>query len=163
MIRAMAKLSCHGNPLLSTPNLDKLHSRSLRLTGYHAAPMCTPTWGQLMTGMDAARNGALKVSSGRALLNTHYQTMGDFFARNGYQTGMFGKRHLGYNYPYRPEDRGFRETLWFPSSCIGSIPDYLGNDYFDDTYLKNGARQAVSGYRTDLFFEQAIMAASAKS
>jgi arylsulfatase len=63
------ELSCHGNPLLQTPHLDALHARSLRLTDYHAAPMCTPTRGQLMTGLDAARNGAINVSSGRALLN----------------------------------------------------------------------------------------------
>jgi arylsulfatase len=150
------ELSCHGNPLLHTPHLDALHARSRRLTDYHAAPMCTPTRGQLMTGMDAARNGAVNVSSGRALLNPRFPTMGEVFAQNGYQTALFGKWHLGDNYPYRPEDRGFGETLWFPSSHIGSVPDYWGNDYFDDTYLHNGTRQAVSGYCTDVFFDRAM-------
>ena len=59
-------LSCHGNPILRTPNLDRLHSESVRLTDFHAAPMCTPTRGQLLTGRDALRNGAMNVSSGRA-------------------------------------------------------------------------------------------------
>jgi arylsulfatase A-like enzyme len=150
------ELSCHGNPLLQTPNLDRLHARSLRLTDYHAAPMCTPTRGQLMTGFDAARTGAINVSSGRALLDRRYPTMGDVFSQNGYQTALFGKWHLGDNFPYRPEDRGFSETRWFPSSHIGSVPDFWGNDYFDDTYLKNGTRQAFRGFCTDVFFEQAI-------
>src|SRR5262245_36020931 len=44
--------SCHGNPVLKTPNLDKLHSQSVRLTDFHVAPMCSPTRGQLLTGMD---------------------------------------------------------------------------------------------------------------
>ncbi|MBN2133136.1 MAG: sulfatase-like hydrolase/transferase, partial [Sedimentisphaerales bacterium] len=36
-------LSCHGNPVIKTPNLDKLHSESVRFTDFHVAPMCTPT------------------------------------------------------------------------------------------------------------------------
>jgi arylsulfatase A-like enzyme len=158
------ELSCHGNPILKTPNLDQLHARSLRLTDYHAAPMCTPTRGQLLTGTDAARNGAINVSSGRALLSTRYATMAEVFRQNGYRTGLFGKWHLGDNYPYRPEDRGFQEALWFPSSHIGSVPDFWGNDYTDDTYLHNGNRQAYTGYCTDVFFENAMnwMAESAR-
>ena len=47
-------LSCHGNPVLKTPYLDKLHGQSVRLTDFHVAPMCTPTRGQLLTGQDSA-------------------------------------------------------------------------------------------------------------
>ena len=36
-------LSCHGNPVLKTPHLDKLHDESVRLTDYHVAPTCSPT------------------------------------------------------------------------------------------------------------------------
>ena len=43
-------LSCHGNPVLKTPQLDRLHAESVRFTDFHAAPMCTSTRGQLMTG-----------------------------------------------------------------------------------------------------------------
>ncbi len=35
--------SCHGNPVLKTPNLDRLHHQGIRLTDFHVAPMCTPT------------------------------------------------------------------------------------------------------------------------
>ena len=51
-------LSVHGNPVLKTPNLDRLHSQSVRFTDFHVAPMCTPTRGQLLTGRDAMDNGA---------------------------------------------------------------------------------------------------------
>jgi arylsulfatase A-like enzyme len=150
------ELSCHGNPILKTPNLDKLASQSLRLKDYHAAPMCTPTRGQLMSGMDAARNGAINVSSGRALLRPELATMAEIFTGNGYKTGIFGKWHLGDNYPFRPEDRGFQETIWFPSSHIGSVPDFWGNNYFDDTFIRNGKREKFEGYCTDIFFENAL-------
>ena len=48
------EMSAHGNLILKTPNLDRLHGQSLRLTDFHVAPMCTPTRGQLLTGVDAA-------------------------------------------------------------------------------------------------------------
>lgn len=149
-------LSCHGNPVLKTPHLDKLHAESVRLTDFHVAPMCTPTRGQLMTGVDCLRNGAMNVSSGRTLLRRGIPTMADLFAASGYQTGQFGKWHLGDNYPYRPRDRGFQEALFFPSSHIGSAPDFWNNSYFDDTYSHNGKRQKYTGYCTDVFFGEAI-------
>ena len=36
-------LSCHGNRVLKTPNLDRLARESVRLTDYHVAPTCSPT------------------------------------------------------------------------------------------------------------------------
>ena len=153
-------LSCHGNPVLQTPHLDAMHSQSIRLTDFHVAPMCTPTRGQLLTGVDAAKNAAknaaINVSSGRTLLRAELPTMADIFAGASYQTGIFGKWHLGDNYPYRPEDRGFHEALWFPSSHINSTPDVWDNDYFDDTYRYNGELKAYEGYCTDVFFDEAI-------
>ena len=149
------ELSLHGNPILKTPNLDKFAESSVRFGDFHAAPMCAPTRGQLMTGMDAATNGLVNVSSGRAFLKPELPTMGNIFMANGYNTGVFGKWHLGANYPYRPQDRGFEESVWFSSSHIGSVSDYWGNDYFDDTYWHNGEREKFSGYCTDVFFAEA--------
>jgi arylsulfatase len=74
-------LSCHGNPTLKTPNLDRLHDQSVRLTDFHVAPMCTPTRSQLMTGRDALDNGAMNVSSGRSMIRRGIATMADVFAR----------------------------------------------------------------------------------
>src|SRR5262249_24836404 len=110
---------CHGNPVLKTPHFDKLHAESVRLTDFHVCPMCTPTRAKLLTGVDCLRNGAMNVSSGRTLLLRGLSTLGDLFAAAGYRTGHFGKWHLGDNYPYRPQDRGFHEALFFPSSHVG--------------------------------------------
>src|SRR5262249_35913348 len=95
-------LSVHGNPALKTPNLDKLHGQSVRLTDFHVAPMCTPTRGQLMSGMDCLRNGAASVSAGRSFLRRGIPTMADAFAGSGYKTALFGKWHLGDSYPNLP-------------------------------------------------------------
>lgn len=150
------ELSFHGNPILKTPNLDALASQSIRFTDYHAAPMCTPTRSQLLTGFDAARNGAINVNAGRSLLRPEMKTMADYFRENGYNTGIFGKWHLGDSYPYRPQNRGFEETLWFPSSHINSVPDHWNNEYFNATYWHNGEKKQYIGYCTDVFFSEAM-------
>jgi arylsulfatase len=149
-------LSCHGNPVLKTPNLDKLHKESVRLTNFHVTPMCTPTRGQVMSGQYALRNGAMNVSSGRSMLRRGLPTIASLMSSLGYRTGMFGKWHLGDNYPCRPGDRGFHESIFFPSSHIGSAPDFWNNCYFDDTYNHNGKREKYKGYCTDVFFGEAM-------
>lgn len=147
--------SAHGNPVVRTPNLDAFREAAVRLSDFHSAPMSTATRGQLLTGLDAVRNGALNVSSGRTSLRTGIPTMAEFFSEAGYSTALFGKWHLGDNHPCRPEDRGFGEALWYPSSHIGSIPDHWGNDCFDDVYIHNGEPERQSGYCTDVFFSKA--------
>lgn len=147
--------SCHGNPVLKTPNLDRLHDQSIRFTDFHVTPMCTPTRGQLLTGRDALANGAYCVCSGRTFLHPTIPTMAELFAANGYRTGVFGKWHLGDNYPHRPNDRGFQEAVYHLGWGITSTPDYWNNDYFDDFFRHNGRVQQYPGYCTDVFFAQA--------
>lgn len=77
-------------------------------------------------------------------------------AENGYVNGMFGKWHLGDNYPFRPEDRGFHEVVRHGGGGMYQGPDYWGNDYFDDTLWHNGEPEAYEGYCTDVFFEEAM-------
>ncbi len=149
-------LSCHGNPVLQTPNLDRLHSESVRLEDFHVAPMCTPTRGQLLTGQDALRNGATFVCMGRSLLDPTLPTMADIFATNDYRTGHFGKWHLGDNYPYRPQDRGFQTTIHHPSWGITSAADYFENDYFNPRARRGAATEPFEGYCTDIWFDETI-------
>ena len=148
-------LSVHGNPVIKTPQMDRLHAESVRFTDFHVMPMCTPTRGQLMTGVDALRNGAMNVSSGRTNLRREFPTMPEIFAAHGYRTGIFGKWHLGDNYPYRPQDRGYQESIWYPSSHIPSAAGHFNDDYFDDVYRHNGVDRKFEGYTTDVFFREA--------
>jgi arylsulfatase A-like enzyme len=149
-------LSCHGNPILKTPNLDALHQQSIHFTDFHVAPMCTPTRGQLLTGRDAMANGATFVCMGRSMMRNDLPTMADVFAANGYHTGHFGKWHLGDSYPHRPQDRGFQETINHGAWGITSIADYYGNDYWDDTYRHNYQLEEYKGYCTDVWFDEAM-------
>jgi arylsulfatase A-like enzyme len=149
-------LSCHGNPILKTPNLDKLYAESIHFTDYHVAPMCTPTRGELLTGKCAFRNGAVLVCQGKSMVRRGIPTMADMFRAGGYTTGHFGKWHLGDNNPYRPQDRGFDETVHHGAWGITSMADYWDNDYFDDTYEHNGKLEKYEGYCTDVWFDEAM-------
>jgi arylsulfatase len=147
--------SCHGNPVLKTPNLDKLHAQSVRLTDFHVAPMCSPTRGQLMSGMDGLRNGATSVTAGRMFLRRGIPTMADVFKTNGYRTGLFGKWHLGDTYPYLPHQRGFDEAVYHLGFGVTSVAEPWENDCFDPRYYHNGALTKYKGYCTDIWFELA--------
>jgi arylsulfatase len=148
-------MSCHGNPILKTPNLDKLHDQSVRLTDFHVAPMCTPTRGQLMTGLDALRSGASSVCAGRSFIRRGTPTMAEVFAANGYRTALFGKWHLGDSYPNLPNDRGFQEAVYHLGWGITSMADLWQNDYFDGRFRHNGTLKQYKGYCTDVWFDLA--------
>ena len=148
-------LSCHGNPILKTPHLDQLHSESIRLTDYHVAPTCSPTRAAFITGRWTNRTGVWHTIMGRSMLRHNEVTIGKIFGDSGYHTGMFGKWHLGDNYPYRPEDRGFQEVLRHGGGGVGQTPDYWDNAYFDGSYFHNGKAVPVKGFCSDVYFDYA--------
>ena len=145
----------HGNTMLKTPNLDALAKQSIRLTNFHVDPTCAETRSALMTGKYSCRVGVWHTIMGRSILRKDEKIMPQYFAEAGYATGMFGKWHLGDNWPYRPHDRGFQEALYCRGGGVGQSPDHWGNDYFDDTYLRNGVPEKQSGYCTDVWFREA--------
>jgi arylsulfatase A-like enzyme len=109
-----------------------------------------------MTGRYCNRTGVWHTIMGRSLLRKDEVTMADVFKAGGYRTGIFGKWHLGDNYPFRPMDRGFDDALVHRGGGIGNTQDYWGNDYFDDTYFRNSKPKKFEGYCTDVWFAEAM-------
>lgn len=147
--------SCHGNPVLKTPHLDRLHNESIRFSDFHVSPLCTPTRGQLLTGLDAMRNGAATVLTGRNILKRDLTTMPEIFAANGYATGIFGKWHLGDNYPDRPMDKGFQKSVWHKGWGLLSEIEY-DNDYYETRYLDSLETKMSGTYCTNLWFNESM-------
>ncbi|MEO0963558.1 MAG: arylsulfatase [Planctomycetota bacterium] len=145
-------LSCHGNPILRTPAMDRLHDDSVRLTDFHVGPTCAPTRATLLTGHYANSTGVWHTVGGRSLLREDEWTLADALHDAGYATGLFGKWHLGDNHPYRPMDRGFERTITHGGGGITQTPDHWGNDYFDDVYRVNDVPARFEGYCTDVWF-----------
>ncbi len=149
-------LSCHGNPDLQTPHLDQLYDQSVRFTNFHVDPTCAPTRSALITGRYSLSTGVWHTIAGRSFLHPDEVTLANILQDAGYATGMFGKWHLGDNYPCRPHDRGFDHAIYHGGGGVGQTPDLWGNDYFDDRYFHNGEPQQFTGYCTDVWFDEAM-------
>lgn len=149
-------LGCHGNNVLKTPALDRLHQESIRLTNFHVDPTCSPTRSALMTGRYSCRTGVWHTIMGRSLLRRDEVTVANIFSAAGYRTGIFGKWHLGDNYPFRAIDRGFAESLVHGGGGIGQAADYWGNTYTSPVLMHNGKPEKTEGYCTDVFFAAAV-------
>ncbi|MBI5831677.1 MAG: arylsulfatase [Armatimonadetes bacterium] len=150
-------LSCHGNPILRTPNIDRIHRDAVRLTEFHVSPTCAPTRCTLMTGRHEFRSGVTHTILERERMALSAATLPEMLRRAGYTTGIFGKWHLGDEDAYLPERRGFDEVYIHGGGGIGqsypgSCGDAPGNTYFSPTLWHNGRFEKTDGYCTDLFF-----------
>ena len=153
-------LSVHGNPVLKTPNIDRLHGEGLRFTNWFNSPTCAPTRSALLTGRHEFRNGITHTILERERLDPKATTLAQVLKDAGYATGMFGKWHLGDEDAYQPGRRGFDEVFIHGGGGIGqsypgSCGDAPGNTYFDPAILHNGTFEKTKGYCTDVFFSQA--------
>lgn len=149
-------LACNGNQWIKTPNIDQLNSESVRFSNFHSATTSSPTRSGIMSGKYCNKVGAWHTIKGREMLDHTEITLPQRLKSAGYSTAMFGKWHLGDSYPFRPQDRGFDETLTFDGGGVGQQPDYWENDYFDDTYFRNGKPEKFTGYCTDIWFSEAL-------
>ncbi|MCK5175958.1 MAG: arylsulfatase, partial [Planctomycetes bacterium] len=153
--QGMGDIGCMGNPYVKTPNVDKLWADSVRLTDYHVCPTCSPTRAGFLTGRYTNRVGAWWTIRAREFVYRDEMMMSEVFRNSGYATAMFGKWHLGDNYPFRPQDRGYDRVVMHGGGAISQSPDWWGNDYFDDMYWGNGKPTQYKGYCTDVWFEEA--------
>jgi len=149
-------LSCHGNPVLKTPNLDRLHAESTRFTRFHVCPVCSPTRACLMTGRYNYRTGVVDTYIGRSMMHPDEVTIAEAFSQHGYRTGIFGKWHLGDNYPMRAKDQGFQESLVHRGGGLSQPSDPPDSGYFDPVLSRNGTLQKCRGYCTDVFTDAAL-------
>lgn len=156
-----ADVAAHGNPVIKTPNLDRLHRESVRLEDFNVSPTCSPTRSSLLTGRHEFKNGISHTINERERMSLKSTTIAQVLKSVGYTTGIFGKWHLGDAEPYQPGRRGFDEV--FIHGCGGIGQDYPGtcadapgNSYFDPWLLHNGRFEKTKGYCTDVFFSQAI-------
>jgi arylsulfatase A-like enzyme len=149
-------LGAHGHPFIQTPNLDAFHGDAVRFEQFHSGTTCAPTRAGLMTGHYCNSTGVWHTIGGRSLLRKDEWTLADALVGAGYRTGVFGKWHLGDDYPYRPQDRGFQRVVCHGGGGVSQGPDWWGNDYFDDTYMVDGVPTPFEGYCTDVFFREAL-------
>jgi arylsulfatase A-like enzyme len=154
-------LGITGNPHVKTPAIDSFGKESIRFTSFYVSPVSAPTRSSLMTGRYSMRTGVRDTNNGGAIMATSEITIAEILRSAGYATGIFGKWHLGDNYPFRPCDQGFDESLIHLGGGMaqpGDVTTYLRGDsaYFDPVLWHNGKQEKYKGYCTDIFAANAI-------
>ncbi|MBD1259897.1 arylsulfatase [Maribacter polysiphoniae] len=150
-----------GNPHVQTPNIDAFAKEGIRFNNFYVSPVCAPTRSSLMTGRYSLRTGIRDTYNGGAIMASNEVTIAEMLKQADYKTGIFGKWHLGDNYPSRPMDQGFDESLIHLSGGMGQVGDFTtyfqGNrSYFDPVLWHNGKQEAYEGYCSDIFAKNAI-------
>ena len=98
------QLSCYGDPIAQTPNIDALAARSVRFqTAYVSQASCSPSRSTMFTGLYPHGNGHYGLANANVGFRVHEHLIKDLLPnvlkRAGYRTGIIGKLHVD------PEDR----------------------------------------------------------
>lgn len=150
-----------GNPHVQTPTIDQLAAESSWFTSYYVSPVCAPTRASLLTGRYSLRTGIRDTYNGGSIIAADEFILAEMLKSASYKTGIFGKWHLGDNYPSRPMDQGFDESLIHLAGGMGQVGDFTtyfqgDSSYFDPILWHNGKQQSYEGYCSDIFAEEAI-------
>jgi arylsulfatase A-like enzyme len=165
-------LSYMGHYEIRTPHIDRFAEKALRFTNFYVSPNCAPTRAALMSGVHEFRAAVTATHNECERMALDLTTFPELLQKAGYETGIFGKWHLGDIAPYRPGNRGFSEVLIHGAGGIGqrergaeitSYADFPPNQgegdkaaYFDPVLLHNDTVVQTRGYCTDVFFRAAL-------
>lgn len=137
-----------GNPVVKTPNMDRLYDQSVRFTDFNVEPACAPTRSALMTGYGAFRNGVTHTLPPRFNVSLEHTFVSELLRQADYTTLHIGKWHLGHgDSRYMPPQRGFDHSV----SIVGGM-----GKHFDPVVLRDNESIPSKGYREDLLFDEAI-------
>ncbi len=153
-----AEMGCQGGDI-PTPNIDALAQSGVRFTsGYVSCPVCAPTRAGLLTGLyqqsfglefNPGPQGSASETYG---LPKDKLTLAERLKKEGYDTGMVGKWHLGYQPGFRPTERGFDSFFGF----LGGANAYQSNDKGAKSTIYRGTELVgEKDYLTDAFGREA--------
>jgi arylsulfatase len=134
-----------------TPNLDKLASQGMRFTDYYAEASCTAGRANLITGELPIRTGLTTVGQAGADVGLPDEavTLATALKSLGYETGQFGKNHLGDLNKYLPTVHGFDEFFGYLYH-LDAMSDPYWFDYPQDWIDKYGPRNLVHSWANDV-------------
>ena len=123
-------LSCMGNTDFVTPNIDSLAKSGVRFTDWYAgSPVCSPSRACLMTGRYPGNAGVRAILAGHRKasgLTPKVPTLASALKKEGYQTNLVGKWHLGLAEECRPNRNGYDYFYGFMAGCI----DYYSHIFY---------------------------------
>lgn len=143
-------LGCYGNKTLGTPNIDRLASEGAKLTQHiAAAPLCSPSRAAFLTGRLPIRTGVVGVmevgvfimTAGSGGLPRSEITFASIAQKQGYETALIGKWHLGLNcetstdHCHHPNNHGFKYFFGIPLSNFRDCHPGEGSVYMFEKFL----------------------------
>ena len=133
-----------------TPNLDRLASEGMRFTDYYAEASCTAGRANFVMGELPIRTGMTTVGQAGADVGIPAQaaTIATVLKTLGYETGQFGKNHLGDQNKFLPCVHGFDEFMGYLYH-LDAMSDPYWFDYPQDWIDKTGPRDVVHCWATD--------------
>ena len=134
-----------------TPNLDKLAAEGLRFTDYYAEASCTAGRANFITGELPLRTGLTTVGQAGADVGMPAEavTLATVLKSLGYETGQFGKNHLGDLNKFLPTVHGFDEFFGYLYH-LDAMSDPYWFDYPQEWIDKYGPRDLVHTFATDV-------------
>src|SRR5271165_1300933 len=133
----------------TTPNLDKLAAEGVRLTDYYAEPSCTAGRANFITGELPIRTGLTTVGQAGSDVGMPDQapTIATALKALGYQTGQFGKNHLGDRNQFLPTVHGFDE-FWGYLYHLDAMEDPFWHSYPAALKETIGPRNMIHSFAT---------------
>jgi arylsulfatase A-like enzyme len=132
-------LSCYGQTMFETPNLDKLAAEGVRFTQFYCgSPVCAPSRCSLMTGLHSG-NAYIR-GNGTQALRPEDLTVAELLKQSGYHTGLIGKWGLGNeNSTGMPREKGFDEFA-------GYLDHLHAHDYYTDHIWRYDSRTGTNSW-----------------
>ncbi len=150
-------LGCAGNPVLKTPNLDRLASEGVRFTSaYVANPICMPNRASIFTGLYPNMHG---IRTAGMNLPTNVPTFTETLLNEGYYTKAIGKIHLQFStMPFDKVTKSAESAgLWFSDKNRSQIKETFPIPYygFKEVDLIVGHGDICAGHYSDWLEERA--------
>jgi len=141
---------------IKTPNIDNLAKNGVQLNRFYVSPTCSPTRAALLTGRPASRMGILAPISDKSELKLpdSIPTLPQLLKKNGYETALIGKWHLGLQLSSSPKAYGFDYSYGFLHGQIDQYTHLYKNG--DQSWYRNGKFIEEKGHTTDLVTQESI-------
>ncbi len=148
-------LGCYGNPIIKTPNIDKLAEEGVRMTDCHSGgTVCSPSRAALLTGRNPYRTGFFYIHGKDTYLKKEEVTIAEILHDQGYETSFWGKWHLSALEKDRmdhpgPSEQGFDYWMGTTLNAFGGPKNYK-------KFIRNGVPVGeVEGWYCDVIVEDA--------
>ncbi|MCF6359115.1 MAG: sulfatase-like hydrolase/transferase, partial [Draconibacterium sp.] len=139
---------------IKTPVIDKLAKEGIQLDRFYVHSVCSPTRASLLTGRAPSRYGVLSPLGDEPIFPAGTVTIAELLKRNGYETAISGKWHLGTVPEARPMKFGFNSSYGYLRGQIDPYTHLYKNG--NKTWHKNDILIDEEGHATDLITDEAI-------